>query len=493
MSFKIDGAEWIPESANVHAQQLMEKINALLQENNITDTAGNVVQLSPNFANAFYLICLANGERFQKNDEKLNAAINSFNIELCDAQQIENLLPIAAVTRNPGSYSTLDLVVKASSDGDATIPEGTRVKYNDVYFATTTTYVIPAGSTQIVETVCDTVGAVVVLAGEVTGFETTIPNVESVINETSSVPGVNPETDNELRERLIKGETIKYTIDGCKRALEELTGITNARVYFNYNNNVTITLPGGVVLQPRTAYVVIHGYSDKIAETYASYMSAPTQNSPIGQAVASTVDVTVYAGSGGSATIPNGTTVSYNGYTFASSGAVTVPASGHKTITFTCSVTGPVTVPAHAITQLDSTISNVSDVDNEYAAVPGYDDPKKNQDWVSDSGQTVNIKYDEASSKNVFVKIFLKEDAETGTQINSQLKRDLIAASSKWLIGEEVTSLNTCAPFVDCTYTDVAYTLVSEDNVTWGNIVEVGCNVIPRVSDGTIFIEQVTP
>ena len=492
MSFKINGEEWIPGSATQHTQSLMTKINELLQENNITDDSGNIIQLNANFANALYLLCLANGNRFMINDEKLSAAINSFNIELCDDQQIENLLPIAAVTRNPGSYSTLNVIVTASSDGDAVIPAGSKLPYGDVFFVVDNNHTVQAGTSQIVATTCDTIGSITVLSGEVTAFQTTIANVDSVINLESSVPGVEPETSAQLRQRLISGNTIKYTVDGCKGALEELTGVTYARVYFNYNVSATLTLPGGVVLQPRTAYIVVHGHSDKIAETYAEFMSAPTQNSPIAVATASTVDVTVTASSNGSATVPSGTTVTYGNYTFASSESETISAGSSKVITFTCTVTGPVQVPAEAITELDQTITNVATVTNVYSAVPGHDDPKHSQDWTTKSGQTVAIKYDDATEKNVFVKIILKADAESGTQITNQLKRDLITASAQWQIGEEITSLKTSAPFVNCSYTDVAYTLVSSDNTTWENLITIDCNTIPRVSDGTIFVEQLT-
>ncbi len=492
MSFKIDDEEWTPKSASEHSTELMAKINALLQENNITDDDGNIVQLSENFANAFYLICLANASKFQANDEKLSEAINSFNIELCDDQQIENLLPIAAITRNPGSYSTLNLTVKASDTGNAVIPAGTRAPFGDYFFIVDTDHTIEAGTTQIVATTCDTVGAVTVLTGEVTAFETQIANVESVENNESSVPGVNAETTNALRQRLITGNTIKYTLDGCKSALEELTGVTYARVYFNYNTSMTITLPGGVVLQPRTAYLVIHGSNDKIAETYAEYMSAPTQNSPIAEATYSTVELDITASASGSATIPAGTSASYGDFIFKNAEEITVSAGKTVTAEFICTVTGPVNVPANTITEFDTTITNVDSVINSTAAVPGHDNPAKSQDWITSSGQAITIKYDDATEKNVFVKIVLKSDAESGTQVTNQLKRDLIAESSGWGIGQAVTSMNTSSPFVDCPYTDVAYTLVSSDKTTWTNLIEIECNTIPRVSDGSIFVEQLS-
>ena len=52
MGFEIDGQLWQPETTTQHATAWLEGINELLEENNITDESGNVIQLSPNFANA---------------------------------------------------------------------------------------------------------------------------------------------------------------------------------------------------------------------------------------------------------------------------------------------------------------------------------------------------------------------------------------------------------------------------------------------------------
>ena len=188
MSFKIDNQTWVPQTTNEHAVAWMEGINALLEANDIRDEEGNIIKLSQNFANALYLQVLAGANRLADNDQKLQQAINSFNIELCDDQQIENLLPIASITRNPGSYSTLVLTCTASDDGVCTIPAGTKAPYGDVNFVVQAEAVIQAGQTQNINTVCDTIGVYAVLSGEITEFETQIPNLESVINNVSSVP-----------------------------------------------------------------------------------------------------------------------------------------------------------------------------------------------------------------------------------------------------------------------------------------------------------------
>lgn len=493
MSFTIDGKIWVPQTVNEHAVAWMEGINALLEANDIRDDSGNIIKLSQNFANALYLQVLAGSDRLAVNDQKLQEAINSFNIELCDDQQIENLLPIASITRNPGSYSTLVLTCKASDDGTCTIPAGTKAPYGDVNFVVQTEAIIQAGEVQNINTVCDTVGAYAVLSGEVTSFDTQIPNLESVINNVSSVPGNAAETTASLRRRILRGQTVPYSIDGVKLALEELTGINHARVYLNVDPDADLSLPGGIVISPRTAYIVINGSSDQLAGTYAKYMSAQTQNAPGASPTGSytTVDVLFTAGEA-DAIVPANTTFLFDGVTFANSADTTVQAETTETITFTATEVGAVIIPSGTITvnSFQEPIENIVSVSND-DSVPGIDKTAYTQDYVTSSGQIIPIKYDVASNQTVFVKVTLAAgDNNDSPQIRNQIKRDLIASSASWVIGESITSLITGAVFKDCTYTEVAYTQVSTDGSNWQNIITVAANAIPRVSDSTIVVDS---
>lgn len=491
MSFNINGKNWKPLTAVEHADKIIENVNELLRQSGAKDKNGDIIQLKKNYSNALYLLALGDGHRFADNDEKLSRAINSFNIELCDDAQIENLLPIAAVTRNGGSPTMLRLTVKASTSGSCTIPKGAKAPYGNVNFIVQETAVISAGSAQVIETVCDTIGALAVLSGEVKAFDRQYANLESVENLESSIPGVAAETTNELRRRLIIGDTIRYSLDGCKGALESLTGVSYARVFFNFNTKSPITLPGGVSLNARTAYIVIHGNSDKIAETYAAYMSAPTQNSPVAAGTPSRVFVTVRASDANGATIPTGTSVTYNDIKFVSCKEVKINAGEQRRILFTSPENCIVAVPAGAIEKLDNEVPNVVYVLNTETGIAGSENPKRMQEWVSASGQKVPIYFDKAGERMIFVKVWLADGADNGTHIHNQIKRDLIISSADWSIGQSVTQLLTGQPFIRCTYTKVAYTEVSLDGDTWRSMVEVGCNVIPRIADATISIEQV--
>lgn len=491
MSFNIGGKTWKPLTATEHADLIIEKVNEFLQESGAKDKNGDIIQLKKNYSNALYLLALGDGHRFAENDEKLSRAINSFNIELCDDAQIENLLPIAAITRNAGSPTTLRLTVKASKNGDCTIPKGAKAPYGSVNFIVQETAVVSAGSAQVIETVCDTIGALAILSGEVKAFDRQYANLESVENLESSIPGVAAETTNELRRRLILGDTIRYSLDGCKGALESLTGVSYARVFFNFNTKSPITLAGGVSLKPRTAYIVIHGNSEKIAETYAAYMSAPTQNSPIAAGSRSKVFMIIRAADGAGATIPAGTSVTYQEYKFVLGKEVKILAGEQQRVLFICEKDGIITVPAGAIEKFDSDIPNVVYSVNKDIGIAGTDNPARVQEWVSASGQRVPIYFDKAGEQMIFVRVWLADGADNGTHIQNQIKRDLIISSADWTIGQSVTQLLTGKPFINCTYTNVAYTQVSLDGETWKSMIEVGCNVIPRIADATINVEQV--
>ena len=497
MGFIIDNKEWLPETTAEHATKWMEKINAILEENNVTDADGNIIKLSQSFANALYLQVLAGANRLAANDEKLQQAINSFNIELCDDQQIENLLPIASITRNQGSYSTLVLTCTAKADGDCTIPAGTKAPYGNVNFVVQNNTFIEAGTTVNIETVCDTVGAIAVLSGEVTAFENQIPNLESVVNTTSSIPGNAAETTASLRRRIQKGQTIPYSLDGVKQALEELTGIKHARVYFNPSPETDLTLPGDIDISPRHAYIVINGSSDELAKTYAKYMNAPTQNAPDASPTGtySTVDVVLTAGLE-AAEVPAGTSFSFSGVVFQTSEDVTVEAESSETVTFTAIEVGAIVIPADSITleDLEPSIDNLVNATNNSASTPGIPKTAYEQNYITASGQTIPIKYDSSDNQIVFVKVVYKADSDSAgeDEITNQIKRDLIASSASWTIGQTVTSLLTSSPFTNITYANVAYTQVSTDGEIWTNAIDISANSIPIVNDSSIYVEQLS-
>ena len=167
-----------------------------------------------------------------------------------------------------------------------------------------------------------------------------------------------------------------------------------------------------------------------------------------------------------------------------------MPAGTSAEVGFTCTQWGEFEVPTLGIQALDQEITNVDSAYNLSPAIPGSPDPKHSQNWITSSGQSIPIKYDDAKKANIYIKIYLEKNADAGNQVNNQIKKDLIYASSEWEIGETITQVIACAPFVGCTYTDVAYAKISKDGTNWYDVLEMNANELPRVTDATISIEQ---
>jgi hypothetical protein len=271
MSFLINGVEWTPETATQHAQQMLAVINA-----DRSSRGESPLIASP--GNAVWLILLAAGSRNQAIDEEMNIGLNSLNPALCDDDQILNILPMVGTQRIPATRSTTVVTVTVNDTGaPITIPAGSTLPFGNINFLTDDEYTnaTPPATIDIPVT-CDTPGAIVCPANSLTSFGAPITNVASVNNDDPASVGVAEETIAQVRQRVILGDTIPYGINAAIRAIRSLTGITAANVFFNFSNSDDLTLPGDIDVPPRTAYIVITGFSDGLAVAYYEAMVANT-------------------------------------------------------------------------------------------------------------------------------------------------------------------------------------------------------------------------
>lgn len=296
MSFTIDGETWVPKTTRAYALAMLDEINA-------GRIARGEEPLSASTDNAVWLILLAAAAEKADQDTTLNTAIsNALNPSLCDDAQIMNLLPIAGTSLIPASFTTAVLTVVASSAGAVSLVGGTsKLKYVygevTVYFVVDDDVTISASGSASVPVTCDTAGAIELPSGMLTEFEGTVANLASVTN-ASGITGRDVETVAEVRKRIIAGNTISSGLDGTMLAIKALEGITECKIWFNLSRSASITLTGGQVVPARTAYIVIAGASDLLAETFLSKMlvatvGAHTQNwtSAAGQAIAVNYEV----------------------------------------------------------------------------------------------------------------------------------------------------------------------------------------------------------
>lgn len=269
MSFDVNGTTWTPQTTLEHAQAMLDYINA-------ERTAAGKGQIIASIANAIWLIELASGNLAADFDTKLEQAASSFDVSLADAQQILNMLPMVGTSLVPATYSTVTLSCTAAASGDAVIPAGSVAPYtNSINFLTDITTTVPAGTTVSITATCDTAGPVIVSPGQITAI-TGISNLQTVTNPANSIPGANAETIDQVRLRIIKGNTIQANIDGAILAIRSLAGIQNCNLYFNPDPVNDLTLPGGVVVPPRYCRIYIQGSSSKLASTYSNHLLLPT-------------------------------------------------------------------------------------------------------------------------------------------------------------------------------------------------------------------------
>jgi len=269
MSWSVNGITWTPQSAATHAQTNLTYLNSL----NVAPT----LIASP--TNAIWLNYLGVGGLQQAYDAKLYAASQSFNVVTCDDSQVLNLAPVAGTLPLPATYSTVSLNVTAAAAGSATVNYGTLAPWNGINFVVGTTTVIPAGTTVSVFCTADTAGPYLALAGQVTSFATSIPNVQTVTNPANSTQGSATETTAAFRQRLVAGNgTLNWNLNGTIQAIRGLQGVISANVFWNNDTVNTLSLPGGINIPPRHARIIIQG-SDvygQLANTYANRMTAPT-------------------------------------------------------------------------------------------------------------------------------------------------------------------------------------------------------------------------
>lgn len=271
MSFEINGLTWTPETADLHAQDILAAMNAIL-------SAQGLPTVSATPANALWLFMLAVGSKEQSQDNDLSAAINSLNLALCSDQQILNLLPIAGTSLIPGAYTLVSLKVTAGG-GTTVVPSGTFLPYGSVNFLTTSGISVATSGVGFVTAQCGTLGPVVVPASGLTAFGVNIPNLLSVYNPTAGITGRDTETANEARQRLILGQTIGFNLNGVQQSLLSIPGVTAAKVWFNIDTVNNLVLTGGIVVPARHCRIIIAGTDTSgtmIASNYLSRITCPT-------------------------------------------------------------------------------------------------------------------------------------------------------------------------------------------------------------------------
>jgi hypothetical protein len=274
---EFEGREYIVDDPTTNAYNLLNYVNQYMLDNEVKGKNGEIVQFKINLASPIWLIILGVGYIATVIQKILFAVANAFSINSCSDQQVLNLAQIARIDRKQGAYSTMIMRVTASADGPVTItPADTvTVQYEEeeYIFTPVNEVTIDENETDSVYMIADKIGPVYITSDSITKFDTDIENIAECTNE-GSVPGNNLESISTLRTRIQENETVT-PIDAAINALNALTGVGRANLYYNPNNNIDVTIAGRTI-PPRSAILFVQGDSEEIAEAYYSHMMAPT-------------------------------------------------------------------------------------------------------------------------------------------------------------------------------------------------------------------------
>lgn len=272
MSFLFQGKTFYPQTAQSHAQDMLNYLNAQLASQGLP-------QLSASQSNAIWWCLLAEGSVLAINDERLLQASNSLDIANCSDAQILTLLPVAGTELLPATPTTVTLKVTADTGGNAVVPQGSTLTFGAYTFETIFSKTITANTFDFIGAKCTTNGPIEVPAGAISNvFSPAIANVKSVTNLVAGVTGRVQETASLARTRLTNGGSLTEGLDGCTFALRDLAGVAHAKVYFNISTTTALALPGLGNLPARMACVVVNGYSDELCKTYFEKMLVDTYN-----------------------------------------------------------------------------------------------------------------------------------------------------------------------------------------------------------------------
>lgn len=120
---------------------------------------------------------------------------------------LDNIAALKGITRKPATAAvvTMRFSLEAAMASAVPIPAGTRVKVDDIYFATDEYAEIPIGDTYIdINCTCQTIGedGNGYTPGEITTLSDNVAYIDSVVNTTTSDGGADIEDDEDLAERV---------------------------------------------------------------------------------------------------------------------------------------------------------------------------------------------------------------------------------------------------------------------------------------------------
>lgn len=286
-----------------NASAYIDNVNLLLAQEGVVDKEGNPVQLEKLAGSVLWLMALADGQNITEWQERLRNCYNSLDVANCSDEQVNNLAILAGVVKRQGSVPFIILKVKNTTQAPITI-NSTNCIATDML--TQNEWYAGQNYDLIVDEEANLVFYCRNRNVEVPKDITFVLRNTQGVWEDLTAPSASAsrilepeETTADLRNAIMLRKGRYDAISQAETAIANLDGISKCSIYFNRKQLAPITLPGGLELPARTAYIVVQGYDVEqlIARTFFSYaivQTLQTEHSLVNQVLIGAIYENVY-------------------------------------------------------------------------------------------------------------------------------------------------------------------------------------------------------
>lgn len=286
-----------------NASAYIDQVNLLLAQEGVVDKEGNPVQLEKLAGSVLWLMALADGQNTTEWQERLRNCYNSLDIANCADEQVNNLAILAGVIKKQGSAPFIILKVKNTTSTPITVNSTNCIAtdmltQNEWYAGQNYDLIVD----EEVKLVFYCKSRNIEVPKDITFvLHNTQGSWDDLVATSASASRIlePEETIADLRNAIMLRKGRYDAISQAETAIANLDGISKCSIYFNRNQLAPITLPGGLELPARTAYIVVQGYDVEqlIARTFFSYalvQTLQTQTSLANQVLVGAEYQTVY-------------------------------------------------------------------------------------------------------------------------------------------------------------------------------------------------------
>ncbi len=284
---ELDGKEFELKTASENTKDLLDTINNYCAENNVKNSKDEVIFIEENMSSPIYIILWAMGYLITVIQNLIYGLGKLLSIQSSPESGLLNLADMAAVKRGSASVTTFQVYLRAMTTDDenfnteagvCTITTDDVCTYQGITYAPAVypSLILQPGEAGYITMVAQASGSFEISEGAITMFDTQIANLAS-FEQSAAIPGQEEESLSDLRLRMQRRQISGTSIDAAMDAIRALEGVTVCNIYYNTNISSSVQIGAdGIEVPPRTALCLVQGYNPNIAQTYFSYITAPS-------------------------------------------------------------------------------------------------------------------------------------------------------------------------------------------------------------------------